>query len=643
MRNSIIMIYRVLIVCALLLTVVLRPLRAEVASDSTILIITSYNPETRSISDNLSSFMNEYEARGGKHSITIESMNCKNLSEAYQWKGRMAAILNKYRKNIPPALIILLGQEAWASYISQGTDIAQKTPAICGMVSTNMVPLPHDSVDIQKWYPESKNLFVDIPEYNIVGGYVYQYDVPKNIDLMRRFYPDMKRVAFISDNTYGGLVMQALVKKEMRNYPDLELELLDGRTKSFLEVSEMIRNLPDSTCVLIGTWRVDCTENYVMGNTTYMLREANTKLPVFSIASVGMGHWALGGYIPKYHVMGREIAKAAYDFLDKKDSSNVRMKIISGNYVLDIKRLHELKLDSVHLPEGAVLINESPSFYEQYKYWVIGITAVFIFLVTSFLLAIYYIIRVNHLKENLVKSGEELRVAKEKAEEANRLKTSFLANMSHEIRTPLNAIVGFSNVLVSDDSSVEEKAQYCDIIQKNSDLLLHLINDILDISRMESGRIKFVNEKCDVVELCKTAIATAEYSRRTEAIYQFEAEVPSLYISTDSQRLRQVLINLLSNAGKFTPSGFIRLSFSVDWRKKMIEFSVEDTGCGIPADKCEKVFERFEKLNEYSQGTGLGLSICKLIIEKIGGAIWVDKEYTGGARFVFTHPLNIEK
>ena len=240
----------------------------------------------------------------------------------------------------------------------------------------------------------------------------------------------------------------------------------------------------------------------------------------------------------------------------------------------------------------------------------------------------------------LKKAEADLNRAREKAENADRSKSAFLANMSHEIRTPLNAIVGFSNVLVGDDATSEEKAQYCDIIQKNSDLLLHLINDILDISRMESGRIKFVEEECDVVELCQTALSTAEYARRTQAIYQFQTPVSSLILKTDAQRLKQVLINLLSNAGKFTPSGFIRLAIKVNKEDNCLEFSVTDTGCGIPAGKSERIFERFEKLNEYSQGTGLGLSICKLIVENLGGKIWVDKNYKEGARFVFTHPLN---
>ena len=633
-------IFRFFMLLVLLLPVVaLCPVKAETTLEGPILIVTSYNPETRSISDNLSAFMDEYRQRGGKYTPIIESMNCKNLSEAYLWKSRMASILGKYKGKNRPSLVILLGQEAWSAYISQDTEIAKKTPSICGMVSVNGLVLPDDSIDTRVWEPESKNIYTDFGDYNIVAGYVYEYDVDKNIELMRRFYPDMRRVAFISDNTYGGLSMQALVKKEMEKYPDLETIWLDGRTETFMEVSERMRRLPQNTCVLLGTWRVDCTESYVIGNTTYMLRDANPTLPVFTIASVGLGHWALGGYTPEYHAVGKNIGAVTYDFLDKGDREGVDLVTIPGNYTFDIKRLHEFKLDSLNLPQGAVLVNKTPSLYEQYKYWVIGVVSAFMFLIACFLIAIYYIIRINHLKHHLEVSGEELLVAKEKAEESNRLKTAFLANMSHEIRTPLNAIVGFSSVLVSDDSSPAEKAQYCDIIQKNSDLLLHLINDILDISRMESGKIKFVWEECDVVELCQTALSTAEYGRKTSALFLFETPVASLVIKTDAQRLKQVLINLLSNAAKFTPSGSIKLAIAIDKQHQQLELSVSDTGCGIPSDKSDRGFERFEKLNEYSQGTGLGLAISRLIVENLGGKIWVDKDYTEGARFVFTHPL----
>ena len=262
------------------------------------------------------------------------------------------------------------------------------------------------------------------------------------------------------------------------------------------------------------------------------------------------------------------------------------------------------------------------------------------FLTVCLLMAIFYISHIRKLRTHLKQQGEELRQAKDKAEESDRLKSAFLANMSHEIRTPLNAIVGFSDILAnSEESNKEEKSEYSKIIQNNSQLLLHLINDILDISRLESRKTKFVYADCEIVGMCEIILSTVAQARRTKAEYRLESNVESLILRTDEQRLKQVLINLLTNASKFTLAGSICLSIRVLEDRNKVEFAVTDTGCGIPSEKAQKVFGRFEKLNEYAQGTGLGLSICKMNVERLGGQIWVDTTYIGGARFVFTHPL----
>ena len=630
-------IFRFFMLLVLLLPVVaLCPVKAETTPEGPILIVTSYNPETRSISDNLSAFMDEYRQRGGKYTPIIESMNCKNLSEAYLWKSRMASILGKYKGKNRPSLVILLGQEAWSAYISQDTEIAKKTPSICGMVSVNGLVLPDDSIDTRVWEPESKNIYTDFGDYNIVAGYVYEYDVDKNIELMRRFYPDMRRVAFISDNTYGGLSMQALVKKEMEKYPDLETIWLDGRTETFMEVSERMRRLPQNTCVLLGTWRVDCTESYVIGNTTYMLRDANPTLPVFTIASVGLGHWALGGYTPEYHAVGKNIGAVTYDFLDKGDREGVDLVTIPGNYTFDIKRLHEFKLDSLNLPQGAVLVNKTPSLYEQYKYWVIGVVSAFMFLIACFLIAIYYIIRINHLKHHLEVSGEELLVAKEKAEESNRLKTAFLANMSHEIRTPLNAIVGFSSIL-SEYIQEEDAKEYVHIIEENNQLLLQLINDILDISRIEAGILEFIEENMDVNASLYEIKAIAELKVSPKIEIHLLPGLEACVIHTVPHRVKQVINNYVSNAIKHTEAGHIDIGYYTP-QEGYIRFFVRDTGTGIPTENQKHIFERFVKLDSFKQGTGLGLSICTIIAEKMNGKLGVNSTLGKGSEFWFEIP-----
>ena len=236
---------------------------------------------------------------------------------------------------------------------------------------------------------------------------------------------------------------------------------------------------------------------------------------------------------------------------------------------------------------------------------------------------------------------EQLKNALDKAEQADRLKAQFISNMSHEIRTPLNAIVGFSDVLSAGDTAIDDQRGYFEIIKANSDLLLRLINDILDVSRLEADRVTLTLEKCDVVQVCMQVTASVTQARRSSNRIVFESAADSLEIRTDIQRLQQVVINLLSNADKFTENGTITLKLEPDMRNRTVLFSVSDTGCGIPPEKRKRVFERFEKLNEYAQGTGLGLSICKLIVEKWGGRIWIDSQYTRGARFVFTHPLDL--
>ena len=253
------------------------------------------------------------------------------------------------------------------------------------------------------------------------------------------------------------------------------------------------------------------------------------------------------------------------------------------------------------------------------------------------------LLRFEDITEKL-KLDQALREAKEKAEESNRLKSAFLANMSHEIRTPLNSIVGFSDVLAMGGSTEDEQQSYYKIIKTNSDLLLRLINDILDLSRLEANRVTLTWEECDVVQLCSQVVASVSFSRQSsDNQFLFSTSFETFRMVTDVQRMQQVIINLLSNADKFTKRGKITLDFSVNEEKQMAIFSVTDTGCGIPKEKQGLVFERFEKLNEYAQGTGLGLSICKLIVHKWKGSIWIDPDYTGGARFVFSHPLNIEK
>ena len=611
-----------------------------------ILIICSYNPAAHQTSVTISDYMDEYSKLGGQRDIVIENMNCKSCSEAPLWSAMMAQILAKYQGEKHPAQIILLGQEAWAAYLSQRDEMQVKVPVMCSLASSNVVILPKDTVEnLDCWMPESVDIFedhLDIPE--LESGFINQYNIEGNISMIQAFYPKTKHIAFISDNTYGGVTMQALVRKEMKKFPDLDLILMDGRRHSIYTIVEELRQLPENTVILVGTWRVDMNEGYFMRNATYVMMEATPTIPAFTPSSVSLGYWAIGGVLPDYRKVGGEMAMESIRMDQHPEDTGKHLSIIGSKAVLDSRKVKEWGLHPSVLPFKVQLVNQPVSFYQQYTYQIWSACALFVILVLGLCISLFYYFRTKRLKDELLKSEKDLRVAKDRAEESNRLKSAFLANMSHEIRTPLNSIVGFSDVLAMGGSTEDEQQSYYKIIKTNSDLLLRLINDILDLSRLEANRVTLTWEECDVVQLCSQVVASVSFSRQSsDNQFLFSTSFETFRMVTDVQRMQQVIINLLSNADKFTKRGKITLDFSVNEEKQMAIFSVTDTGCGIPKEKQGLVFERFEKLNEYAQGTGLGLSICKLIVHKWRGSIWIDPDYTGGARFVFSHPLNIEK
>lgn len=245
---------------------------------------------------------------------------------------------------------------------------------------------------------------------------------------------------------------------------------------------------------------------------------------------------------------------------------------------------------------------------------------------------------INHQKT----IEEELRVAKEKAENLDRLKSAFLANMSHEIRTPLNAIVGFASLLIESDDK-KERQDYVDIMQENTELLLQLISDILDLSKIEAGTLDFTMDHLDIKSFCEDIMRNYDIKEDKPVPVLLAPDLPEYYIYTDKKRLMQVITNFINNALKFTNEGQIILEYRHKAESNEIEFAVTDTGMGIAPDKVDQVFDRFVKLNSFSKGTGLGLSICRSIIEHLGGTIGAESEIGVGSRFWFTHPLRLNQ
>lgn len=242
--------------------------------------------------------------------------------------------------------------------------------------------------------------------------------------------------------------------------------------------------------------------------------------------------------------------------------------------------------------------------------------------------------KLDEQNRTLIKAEEELRKAKEVAEQSNWLKTMFIQNMSHEIRTPLNSIVGFSGVLVDMLDEKEDIGQYVALIESNSKLLLKLVGDILDISILDS-EVEIKHNAVDVNACCQASIDAAGASFDPGVRLIFEPACDELIINSNYSYIVQVLDNLLGNASKFTHEGSVTLAYEVKKEENQLIFTVTDTGIGIPVEEQERVFERFVKLDNFSQGAGLGLSICRIVAERLGGYLRIDKGYTQGTRVIF--------
>lgn len=612
-----------------------------------ILIVTSYNPDTRTVADNLHAFTEEYEKQGGLYPIAVEYLNCRYMPEAKEWKARMETIMGKYsHPNGKPVMVITLGIEAGAAYLMLDSKEAKEMPVLMGMRSVCNIDLPSDTTNIYNWMPQSKDITKDYPDFNIVGGVLYSYDFAKNMELLHSLFPNTQKIHFMSDNTLGGLNMQAFVRQEAKKLHLDNIDYIDGRRSTFSDVYRKVEAMHSEDAIILGTWRIDSLGNYVLANTTIDLCKVNPKLGVITMASVGLGTWAMGGYCPMYRIVGNTLADIALKYLNGEQKGK-NFEIVDNEYTYDYNRLRVHDIEIGDLPAGTV-VNRPQSFMEKYHTFVLVAGMCILVLAVGLLISLIYIARIKTMSRTLEQRNSDLKEARDKAEEANRLKNAFLANLSHEVRTPLNAIVGFTGLMANSDGeslSEDECKEFSSIINRNADILLNVINDMLEISKLDAGSIYYHFEPCKLNEICYAQLAAAEKIAKNDNVnYQLHTELPDNFtIDADPIRLRQLISNLLNNAAKFTTKGYILVTTAPASEKGMVEISVADTGQGIPVNMAEKIFERFFKLDEFKQGTGIGLSICRKIANAFGGDIWLDTSYQKGARFVIHLPITNER
>jgi len=563
-------------------------------------------------------------------SVKAESLSVPALLDTMEVNAVITRLREKYP--VPPAAIVLIGDPGWIVCRELFDDVWKDVPVV---VTNARDRLPASVEILLSHAPLTEANSVPAKEwrrgYNITTLKQHYY-IKETIELIRQLIPDMKRLAFISDDRYISEETRCDMKEVVTKYfPDLPLELLSTTQLSTEALLDTLHSYKSNTGIIYYSWFESHNKddnNYLFDHIQDVISNF-TPSPLFLLSSEDLSNNTFaGGYYVSAESFGQSLLEILYRILDGEQARNIP-ETTGGkeNAYLCYPVLEEHNIPSYRYPKAAVYINQPQSFFQQHKVEILVCIAILVILVT----AITYYIRI------LRKAYSRLSEAMEKAEQANQLKSAFLANMSHEIRTPLNAIVGFSNMLPEVDDR-EEMREYTDIIETNTNLLLQLINDILDMSKIEAGTFDFCPALIDVNQTMEEIEQSMQLRLKNDAVtFTFCERLPECMLYIDKNRLMQLLSNFIVNAIKFTKSGSIRMGYRMK-DINTIYFYVSDTGCGMSPEQCRHVFERFVKYNPFIQGTGLGLSICHMIVEHLKGEIGVNSEEGKGSTFWFTLP-----
>ncbi len=563
-------------------------------------------------------------------SVKAESLSVPALCNRKEAAAVVEQLRRKY--DVPPRLIVFIGDPGWIVCRELFDDVWKDVPVIITN-ARDRLPATLDILLSHEELTESNT----VPAYEWRKGYNVTtlgqvYYVKETIGLMRQLMPDMKRLAFISDDRYISEAVRRDVEQAMTgSFPELAFEQLSTRNISTEMLLDTLKSYDKTTGLIYYSW----FETHNQDDNNYLfdhIQEIITRFvhsPLFLLAPEDLSNNTFaGGYYVSVESFGDSLLQLIHRVLEGEFPRDIP-PALGGKPAayLCYPALQSYDIPVSLYPKEAVYINLPVSFFEQYKKEIL-MTVVLLLVVVS---AVGYYIHI------LKRAHQRMKEAQLKAEEANQLKSAFLANMSHEIRTPLNAIVGFSNLLSMVEDK-EEMLEYAGIIETNTELLLQLINDILDMSKIESGMYDFHVTQVDANQLMSEVEQVARLRIRTDEVsLSFAERLPQCVFHTDKNRLIQVLTNLVVNAIKFTSQGEIQIGYRLQ-DAHTLYFYVSDTGCGMSVEQCEHVFERFVKYNTFIQGTGLGLSICKMIIEKLGGEIGVQSESGKGSVFWFTLP-----
>lgn len=491
-------------------------------------------------------------------------------------------------------------------------------------------------------------------------GIKEQYDVKSTIELVKTFHPEITTIAFISDDTYTGRVFNEQFKN-IEPLLDEHIKPIYFFNTPFKKLCSSISQLPDNSAIIWGSYLKNSDNELLSVEESIDKTIQCSNSPIYCLWDiVGLG--VVGGSITSPNYQGQRTVKLLRQQI--KAGIDVQIPIEEGprTYKVDYKIIKKYNIPEERIPPESEIINKPVTAYSLYKkeIWTTIIVIVILSIIIFVLLLLIRKLRIaekllriknkalRDSQTELIKSNEKLEVAKEKAEESERLKTSFLANISHEIRTPMNGILGFADLLNNKDLPVNSQTEYLAIIQKSGHRLLALINDLVDISKIDTGQIKIFLTPVQMgifMEQLHTLHFPEAHKKNLIFTCDTDDSLANKLVLLDIQRTEQVLNNLITNAFKFTKAGQITIGATL--KDNQILFWVKDTGSGIAKEFHSLIFDRFRQVEDThlreEEGSGLGLSISKELVQLMNGKIWLESEVGKGSTFFIRLPFTEEE
>lgn len=553
-------------------------------------------------------------------------------------------------KTLKPDLVIYLYNSGFQLVQQEVYDLWGDIPTI---LYSERQTMGANNVPFFKKMISEKDSLRYLSEFNKRKNFTVVYNkvhIYETISMLTEMIPEVRDIGFIYDNKWNDIHNAELFKRYMKQYfPDIRMHLFSNKTLNTVQLLDSINRMPAQSALIYSSWtRVKRDElSAYYDSRMHNLISGLSKHPIFTIYDYGVKEGVFaGGFFPFTKSVFSTISESAVEKLFPRPFSRIDQSVHVIAYpVLNYRYITDHNLSVEGLKAEPFFYDRPKSFFEEHEVAIILSGFILGMLIVSGFLVILYLRRSRQSKQRELERTKKMMLqlveAKEKAEESERMKSAFLANISHEIRTPLNSIVGFSDIIATSELKPKEKAEFIKTIHFNNDLLLRLIDDLLLLSGLDNNKEEFVFELFDLYPVMQQIQRDFRYKLTGEQTLVFEANSPKCQILSDKNRLTQVVINLISNAIKFTPHGTISYGYDRIEKDDLIRFYVKDTGKGIPKDQMGKIFDRFYKADSFTQGTGLGLPICKSIINKLGGCIDVESEKGVGTTILFYLPMGL--